>query len=323
MATGLAYSPEFLKHRPSTGHPESPERLESIYRRLKTESLLNQMVNIDFAPAPISAIKLVHTAEYVKRVAQLCKSGASYIDSPDSEICPESYDVARLAVGAVLAATDAIMDNRLTNALCLVRPPGHHAEADKSMGFCLFNNVAIAARYLQTKQGLEKILIVDWDVHHGNGTQHTFEADPGVFYSSFHQSPSSCYPGTGWPDERGKGPGKGTTLNMPFEPGAGDDDYRTIYNQQFRPAVESFQPQFVIVSSGFDAHRNDPLANLCLSIEGFNFLMEQTCLLANQFAENRLLVVLEGGYNLDVLAEGVASQVHLLLQVPAMPEHKS
>ena len=316
MPTGLTYSPEFLKHCPSTGHPDRPERLEAIYNRLETKGLLSQLVNLTFTPADLSDIERVHTAEYIKRVAQSCKNGAPYIDSPDSEICPESYDVARLAVGAVLAASDAIISQRVTNALCLVRPPGHHAEVDESMGFCLFNNVAIAARYLQAKYSMEKILIVDWDVHHGNGTQHIFEHDPTVFYASFHQSPSSCYPGTGWPDEKGKGLGKGTTLNMPFEPGADDDDYRTIYNQQFRPAVEDFQPDFILISSGFDAHRNDPLASLSLTTEGFTFLMQQTCLLASQFAENRLLVLLEGGYDLEALAEGVTSQVLVLLQVP-------
>ena len=319
MATGLAYCSEFLRHRPSIGHPERPERLEAIYESLKNQGLLDQMLNIDFSPAGISDIQRVHTAEYIQRVSQLCKSGASYIDSPESEICPESYDVARLAVGAVVAATDDIMTGRLNNALCLIRPPGHHAEADLSMGFCLFNNVAIAARHLQAKHSLDRILILDWDVHHGNGTQHTFEEDPRVFYASFHQSPNSCYPGTGWPEETGRGPGTGTTLNMPFEPGATDDDYRTVYKQQLTPAIKDFQPQFIIVSSGFDAHREDPLAALNLSIDGFNFLITQTCQLAAQFARNRLLVALEGGYNLAALSEAGCAQARILLQAGATP----
>ena len=313
MATGLAYSPEFLKHRPSSGHPESPERLKAIHRRLQTEELLDQLAKIDFTPADLVDIERVHTREYINRLARLCQSGADFIDSPDSEISPESYNIARLAVGAVLAAADAIVQRRLTNAFCLVRPPGHHAERDRSMGFCLFNNVAVAAKYLQTQHGLEKILVVDWDVHHGNGTQHIFESDPSVFYASFHQSPSSCYPGTGWAHETGKDHGAGTTLNMPSEPGATDNDYRTLFKELLRPAAESYEPQFIIVSSGYDAHRDDPLAALSLTTDGLNFLMEQTCLLARQFAQGRLLVVLEGGYNLDALARGVEAHLRVLL----------
>ena len=314
MSTGLAYSAEFLKHRPSAVHPERPERLEAIHTALHNEGLLDQMVNIDFGPAPVSEIQRVHTAGYIDRVATSCEQGEPYIDSPDSQICRESYTVARLAVGAVLAAADAIMAKRLTNALCLVRPPGHHAEADKSMGFCLFNNVAIATKYLQAKYNLERILIIDWDVHHGNGTQHTFEADSSVFYASFHQSPISCYPGTGWQTEKGTGAGTGTTLNISFEPGATNDDYRTAWKQQLQPAVEVFRPDFIIVSSGYDAHRDDPLAALNLSIDGFSFLMKQTCQLANQFAQNRLLVALEGGYNLAVLSEAVRTQARILIK---------
>lgn len=314
MATGLAYSAEFLKHRPSTAHPERPERLEAILAALDNEGLLDHMANINFGPAPVSEIQRVHTTSYIDRVAASCEKGAPYVDSPDSEICGASYTVARLAVGAVLAAADAIMAKRLTNALCLVRPPGHHAEADQSMGFCLFNNVAIVARYLQAKYNLERILILDWDVHHGNGTQHTFEADPSVFYASFHQSPTSCYPGTGWPDEKGTGDGAGTTLNMPFEPGASDYDYRTAWKRHLQLAVGDFRPDFIIVSSGYDAHRDDPLAALNLSVDGFSFLMKQTCRVAGQFAQNRLLIALEGGYNLAVLSEAVCAHARILIE---------
>ena len=313
MATGLAYSPDFLKHLTGPGHPERPQRLTAIYDRLKAEGLLEQMTPVSFTPADTEQISLVHTSEYIQRVAGHCRDGAAYVDSPDSTICPESYDVALLAVGAVLAATDAIMDTRLDNALCLVRPPGHHAEAGRSMGFCLFNNVAIAARHLQQNHSLERILIIDWDVHHGNGTQHTFQSDPGVFYASLHQSPASCYPGTGWANEKGIGPATGTTLNIPFEPGATDDDYRTSFSEILEPAIKTFQPQFILVSSGFDAHQDDPLASLCLSDAAFRFLIERTCALAQRLADGRLLIVLEGGYNLDVLAQAVACQARTLL----------
>ena len=314
MSTGLAYSAEFLKHRPGPSHPERPERLVAIHKALEDKGLLPQMVSVNFGAASVSDIQRVHTASYIDRVAASCERGDTYIDSPDSQICRQSYAVARLAVGAVLAAADAIMDGSLTNALCLVRPPGHHAEADQSMGFCLFNNVAITARHLQANYGLKRILILDWDVHHGNGTQHTFESDPGVFYASFHESPRFCYPGTGWPDEKGKGEGTGTTLNMPFEPSATDDDYRTVWKERLRPAVEAFRPEFILVSSGYDAHRDDPLATLDLSVEIFGFLMTEACQLAAEFAEKRLLVALEGGYNLTVLSEAVTTQADILIQ---------
>ncbi len=327
MPTGLVYSPEFLKHRTSSTHPECPQRLQAIYDRLAADDLLNQMHAIDFSSAQLSQIETVHTRPYIERVAQTCRDGKPYIDSPDSEICPESYDVARLAVGAVLAATDAIMDGSLTNALCLVRPPGHHAEADTSMGFCLFNNIAIAARHLQQIHSLHRILIIDWDVHHGNGTQHTFESDPDVFYVSLHQSPNTCYPGTGSLSEKGIGPGLATTLNIPFEPGATDADYRAAFTDLIVPAVEAFAPEFILVSSGFDAHADDPLANLCLTVDGFNFLLQQTCDLAHTFADDRLLVTLEGGYNLEVLAHAVACHARILLQAshttPINKHHKS
>lgn len=314
MPTGLAYSWDLLKHRTGSSHSESPGRLKAIYNHLATVGLFDQVRTIDFSPADIAQIELVHTREYIERVAQTCRGGMPFIDSPDNRICPESYEVARLAVGAVLAAAEAVVEGSVTNALCLVRPPGHHAEADTALGFCLFNNVAIAARHLQQVHNLKRILIIDWDVHHGNGTQHTFESDPGVFYASFHQSPDTCYPGTGWPDEKGTGPGLGATLNIPFEPGATDADYRAAFSELLVPAVEAFEPEFILVSSGFDAHIDDPLANICLSVDGFNFLLEQTCQLAHSFADDRLLVVLEGGYNLEVIAEAVACQVRILLQ---------
>ena len=319
MPTGLAYSPEFLKHRPSPSHPESPRRLQAIHTALAQAGLLESLTPVDFTPADTTTIQLVHSAAYIRRVEQACRDNLPFIDSPDSEICPDSYQVARLAVAAVIAAADGIMSGHLTNALCLVRPPGHHAEIDRSLGFCLFNNVAIAARHLLSRHNLDRILIIDWDVHHGNGTQHIFEAEPAVFYASLHQSPASCYPGTGWADEKGTGPGLGTTLNIPFEPGSGDSAYRTAFESQLTPAVESFKPQFILVSSGFDAHADDPLASLALTFDGFDFLIRQTVVLANTFAQNRLLVILEGGYNLDVLAQALTSQARLLLQATADP----
>ena len=313
MATGLAYSPRFLEHVPGPTHPESPARLRAIYGGLEAAGLLGKFKAIDFVKAPVSELGRVHTASYIERVRHCCQSGAAWIDSPDSEICPDSYEVARLAVGAVLAGCDEVMAGVVTNALCLVRPPGHHAEADRSMGFCLFNNVAIAARRLQQVHGLQRILILDWDVHHGNGTQHVFESDPGVLYISLHQSPDTCYPGTGFAREQGTGMGKGATVNIPFEPGASDDDYRTIFMERLRPIIDRFSPEFVLVSSGFDSHTDDPLAGVCLSIEGLDFLLRQTCDAARRLCGGRLVVTLEGGYNLDVLAEGVSSQARILV----------
>jgi len=187
-------------------------------------------------------IEAIHTAEYIERLHAACKQGERHIDVPDSAICPESFEIAQLAVGGVLAAVDAVMQGQIDNAHCAVRPPGHHAERDRSMGFCLFNNVAIAAQYLRRHYQLPRVMVLDWDVHHGNGTQHTFEDDPSVFYCSLHEHPSFCYPGTGWAWEAGHGDSRGTKLNLPLMPHTGDAEMQEVFEQQFVPAARSYVP---------------------------------------------------------------------------------
>ena len=225
MATALGYDQAFLQHR--TGmHPERPARLTSIVETLRRDGLWERAVPVDGRVDPEAWIRTIHSEEYIERLDAACRAGLPFIDCPDSAICPDSCKVARLAVSVTLGACDMVMSGEVENGLVLPRPPGHHAEADRSMGFCLFNNIAIAARYLQQQHGLQRILILDWDVHHGNGTQHAFEKDPSVFYCSIHQHPATLYPGTGWPSELGEGLGRGATLNLPLPPGAGDEEFR-------------------------------------------------------------------------------------------------
>jgi acetoin utilization deacetylase AcuC-like enzyme len=222
-----------------------------------------------------------------------------------------SLAAAYLAAGGALAAVDAIMRGEVEHAFCAVRPPGHHAERSRAMGFCLFNNVAIAARYVQKKHGLSRVLIIDWDVHHGNGTQHSFEEDASILFFSTHQYPH--YPGTGRATERGAGAGEGFTINVPMEAGDGDEEYHAIFMNILLPAADAFKPEFVIISAGFDAHRDDPLANMGLTETGYADLTGLVAGIARRHAEGRLLSSLEGGYNLTALAGSVDAHLQALL----------
>ena len=230
---------------------------------------------------------------------------------PDTSMSPGSLTAAYLAAGGALAAVDAIMSRQVDHAFCAVRPPGHHAEAGQAMGFCLFNNVAIAARYVQKKHGVKRVLIVDWDVHHGNGTQHSFEDDPAVLFFSTHQYPH--YPGTGRESERGRGAGEGFTINVPMEAGEGGEEYRDIFQKSLVPTADSFKPEFVIVSAGFDAHKDDPLGNMGLTEEGYADLTGIVAGIAKRHAGGRILSSLEGGYHLTALAASVDRHIQALL----------
>jgi len=230
---------------------------------------------------------------------------------PDTAMSPGSLAAAYLAAGGVLAGVDAIMTKQVDHVFCAVRPPGHHAEAGRAMGFCLFNNVAIAARYVQKKYDLTRVLIVDWDVHHGNGTQHSFEDDPSILFFSTHQYPH--YPGTGRASERGKGAGEGFTINVPMEAGEGDNEYRAVFHKALVPAADDFRPEFVIISAGFDAHRDDPLANMGLTEEGYADLTGIVAGIAKRHAQRRILSSLEGGYNLRALAASVDAHIRALV----------
>lgn len=312
--TGLLLDDRFLEHETGPGHPERPDRLRAIRRCFDRLELTPRCVLLQAQAADDAALRSNHDAAYIDRLKDACRRGAPRIDCADSAICPRSEEVARLAAGGVIGAVNDVIMERLDNAFCALRPPGHHAERDRSMGFCLYNNVAIAARHLLERHGLDRVLILDFDVHHGNGTQHSFEDDPRVFYCSFHQHPATLYPGTGYADERGVGSGVGTTLNLPFLPGAGDREYREAFEGAFLPQAHAFAPQFVLVSAGFDAHRDDPLAGINLETLSFEWLSREVTRFASEVCGGRLVSVLEGGYDLDALGDCAALHVRALLE---------
>jgi acetoin utilization deacetylase AcuC-like enzyme len=293
------------------GHPESPDRLRAIMQQLEQSGTLTKVTRIAPRRAEDEWITQVHTPSYVASLNQhVPLSGRVSLD-PDTSMSPGSLNAAYLAAGGALAGVDAIMAGQVDHVFCAVRPPGHHAEAGRAMGFCLFNNVAIAARYVQRKYGLSRVLIVDWDVHHGNGTQHSFEDDPSVLFFSTHQYPH--YPGTGREDERGQGAGEGFTINVPMEAGGDDEAYHAIFLKALVPAADVFKPEFVIISAGFDAHKDDPLASMGLSEAGYADLTGIVAGIAKRHAKSRILSSLEGGYNLAALAASVDAHINALL----------
>jgi acetoin utilization deacetylase AcuC-like enzyme len=311
--TGLAQSERFLSHDTGPGHPERPQRLTAIREELDRRGLASRCLPIEPVAVDMALVRRVHAESYIARLRQACINGLAYIDVPDSAIGPESFEIAQWAAGTVVRAVDEVMAGRLDNAFCAVRPPGHHAEHERSMGFCLFNNIAIAARYLIDAHGLVRVLILDWDVHHGNGTQHTFEADPRVLFISLHGHPTFVYPGTGYETERGIGTGAGHTLNIPMLPHTGDAEYRRAFADKVLPEIERYAPQFVLVSTGFDAHRLDPLAPIDLETESFAWMTEEAVRVARAHCDGRLISVLEGGYHLKASAESAAAHVEGLL----------
>jgi len=313
--TGFVYGDIYLQHDTGVGHPERAERLTAIVSRLKKKELLLKLVAIEPVLASPEWLTTVHTPGYVERVKKSCQEGAAYLDSGDTPVCINSYDVAITAVGGVLSAVDAVMAGKVTNAFCAVRPPGHHALKDRAMGFCLFNNVAIAARYLQKQHKLAQVLIVDWDVHHGNGTQAAFCGDPTVFYFSTHQSP--FYPGSGTAEERGQGKGEGFTLNVPLPAGSGDAAYKKVFEEKLKPAANRFKPDFVLISAGFDAAQGDLLGQMKLTSEGYAALTRIVKGVAEESCHGRLISILEGGYNLDALAASVEAHVRTLQEPPS------
>lgn len=310
--TGLVYHPAYLEHDMGAGHPESPDRLRAIMQQLEQSGTAAQLIRITPRKAEDEWIKLVHTAKYVATLNRYTPTSGRVSLDPDTLMSAGSLNAAYLAAGGALAAVDAIMSQQVDQAFCAVRPPGHHAEAGRAMGFCLFNNVAIAARYVQKNYGLKRVLIVDWDVHHGNGTQHSFDDDPTILFFSTHQYPH--YPGTGGATERGTGAGEGFTINVPMEAGEGDEAYHTIFLKSLVPAADDFKPEFVIISAGFDAHRDDPLASMGLTEAGYADLTNIVAGIARRHAQGRILSSLEGGYNLNALSASVDAHIKALLQ---------
>jgi acetoin utilization deacetylase AcuC-like enzyme len=300
----LVSDPLFLEHR-ADGHPERPERLQAILRTIEPVLGLRR---VGPRPATDADLALVHTAAHVARIRDLSARGGGAIDG-DTYVGPRSFEVARAAVGALLVAVDEIAAGRARHAFCAVRPPGHHASANRAMGFCLFNQVAVAARYVQQRTPWRRVLIVDFDVHHGNGTQDVFYRDPSVFYLSVHRTP--FYPGTGAAGERGAG----TTLNLPFGPGAPRESILAAWETALRGEARAFRPEFVLVSAGFDAYREDPIGGLGYEVDDYRRLMEAVVTLA---PPGRVVSALEGGYNLDALGPCVVAHLGPLLR-PATP----
>ena len=310
LPTGLVFHPDYLKHDSGTNHPESKKRLSALMAHLERKGLLAQLKSIQPRPASVEWIEAAHDPSYIKRVERMCEDDGGMLD-PDTHVGPDSYGAALMAAGGVMAAVDAVMNKKIKNAFCAVRPPGHHAERSKAMGFCIFNNVAVGARYVQKKWGLGRILIVDWDVHHGNGTQSIFWDDPAVFYFSTHQYP--YYPGTGSENEVGGGEGEGFTFNMPMYEGSGDLEYVEAFENIFYPLAVKFSPEFIFISAGFDAHQDDPLASINLSEAGFKKLTQVIVKLASKSCDGRLVSVLEGGYNLRSLSASVEKHIRVLM----------
>ncbi len=309
---GLLIDPVFARHETGPGHPERPARIETLLRAFEQVGLLEKAVRIDPVEIDESLLTEVHEAGYVRRLREACAAGRQWIDTPDSRICPESERIARLAAGGVVEAARRVGRGELRRAFCAVRPPGHHAERDRSMGFCLYNNIALAAAALRRECGLRRLAIVDWDVHHGNGTQHIFEQDPDVLFVSLHGHPDALYPGTGYAHERGRGAGEGATLNVPLEPGTDDAAYRSAFVRQVRPAIERFEPEAILISCGFDGHEDDPLGILKLGDATFSWLTGQVLALAEGVAQGRIVSVLEGGYDLGVLCRCGPAHAELL-----------
>jgi len=321
--TGFVYDDIYLEHKTTEGHPEAPQRLVAIVERLKAKGLYPQslgfardgepvepLFKLSPKPVPSEWLTMVHSPEYIQRVRRSCEDGAGYLDSMDVPISPKSYEAALAAVGGVLSAIDAVMEKKVINAFCAVRPPGHHALKDMAMGFCIFNNIAIGTRYVQKKHGLSKILIVDWDVHHGNGTQAAFYNDPSVLYFSVHQYP--FYPGTGSETEKGGGKGLNYNINVPLPAGSGDADYVRVFKEKLEPAALAFSPDFVLISAGFDAHTDDLLGSMKVTAQGFAELTQIVKAIAEKCCEGRLVSILEGGYHPDGLADSVEAHIQVL-----------
>ena len=311
--TGFVYDPLCLRHDPGRAHPERSARLTATMDRLARESWFGELKPVAAEPCPAEWLGSVHASDYVARAEEVCRSGRAFLDVPDVGVSRDSFDVARIAAGAGLALADLLVAGEIDNGFSLARPPGHHAERALALGFCLFNNVAILARYLQRRHGLEKILVLDWDVHHGNGTQHTFEEDPTVLYASLHQYP--FYPGTGAASEEGTGRGKGATVNCPMPAGARDPLYEEAFRTRILPVIDAFGPDAVVLSAGFDAHAEDPLASVELSTGCYRWMSERILEAADRHADGRVLSLLEGGYSLEALPECVAAHLECLAGV--------
>jgi len=309
MKAGLVYDPIYLEH--DTGdHVENSQRLVAAISYLKETGIKEKLSCLPARPASLEELEMIHAPDYISYVKSKAEKGGGWLD-PDTIMSPKSYEAALYAAGGLMGAVEAVMRGEVDNAFALVRPPGHHAIRDRAMGFCIFNNMAIAAKVALSEFSLNRILIADFDVHHGNGTQDAFYADPKVLYFSTHQYP--FYPGTGWMDETGMGEGEGTTVNFPMSAGWGDEEYLRAFNEVLVPVARRFEPQLILVSAGFDVHWADNLAMMRVSVTGFAQIVMILKELAAELCQGRLVFTLEGGYNLQVVASSIKAVFDVLL----------
>ncbi|MFH0846776.1 MAG: histone deacetylase [Chloroflexota bacterium] len=313
MKVGLVYDDIYLRH--DTGeHPENAQRLSAVMSHLETTGLLPRLTRLKPSPANEKELRLVHTESHIRHVREVAEGGGGYLDL-DTVVSPESYEVALYAVGGVIRAVQAVMSGEVGGAFALVRPPGHHAGRDRGMGFCLFNNIAIAASYALKEYPLSRLAIIDFDVHHGNGTQEIFEAAPRVLYVSTHESP--LYPGTGRLGETGSDEAKGTKVNIPLPAGSGDSEYQRVYTEIIMPVVARFKPELILVSAGYDAHWADGLAMMRLSVSGYAGIAKNIKSLADELCQGRVVLSLEGGYNLSALSSSIKATLDTLMGDPS------
>ncbi len=312
--TGIVQDEIYMEHVMDPGHPESPERLKAIYQMLegeKEEGL--QLAKVKPRPASREELETTHASAYIDRIASTAGKTHFRLD-PDTSTSAKSYEAALMAAGGLCELVRAVSEREVTNGFALVRPPGHHAERDRAMGFCLFNNVAIAAHYAASRFSYDRILIVDWDVHHGNGTQHEFYSDPGVLYFSTHRY-GFFYPGSGGANEVGKGKGEGFTVNVPLSSGSGDLEYSKIFEEILKPIALEYKPRLLLVSAGFDVHYNDPLGGMAVTEEGFARLTQILMEIATATAQGKLVFTLEGGYDIEGQTHSVKAVLRELAQV--------
>jgi acetoin utilization deacetylase AcuC-like enzyme len=310
-STRIVYDQIFLQHD-KPGHPENANRLRSIISELIEKKLFEQAELIKSRAADVEEITICHKKEYVEYVKKFSEKGGGYFD-PDTYSNKYSFKSAAIAVGSSIDLTKSVISGKIRNGFALVRPPGHHALANRSMGFCLFGNIAIAAKFALTKQGINKVAIVDFDVHHGNGTEALVGKDPNILFISSHQYP--FYPGSGSINDIGTGDAEGTIVNIPLQAGVGDEGFRMIYEKIVIPSLERFSPDLILVSAGYDAHWDDPLANLTLSLTGFDWISRKLIDVANKICDGKIIFFLEGGYNLNVLKFGVTNSIRALMEI--------
>jgi acetoin utilization deacetylase AcuC-like enzyme len=309
-SSALLLDPVYRQHDPGTGHPERPERYDAVTRALTDAGLTKSMAHIAPRYATEDEIAACHSRAYIQIVKREIAAGGHELSTGDTNVGPRTWDVALQAVGGVMNAVDAVVSRKAANAFCAVRPPGHHARPEQGMGFCVFNNIALAARYAQRKHGIGRVLIADWDVHHGNGTQDIFYEDGSVFFFSVHQSP--WYPGTGRADETGASKGANCTMNCPFPAGSGREQILGAFRQKLMPAADAFKPDLILISAGFDSRKDDPLGQFTLADQDFAELTSLLLEAADKHAGGRLVSVLEGGYSLSGLASAATAHVKTL-----------